>query len=92
MSSTRNVGGALTMDAMARLHFNVLNRDEQAQAIRQLAESGMSDDTIARGTGLTVEEIRRRVASGGQWVGRRWYPDWRIRELAEKHRETEVDE
>jgi hypothetical protein len=86
-STRKSIGGSLGTEALARLHFNVLNRDEQAQAIRQLAESGMSDDTIARATaGHSIEEIRRVVASGGRWLGRKWYPDWRLAEIREKYR------
>ncbi len=47
------------------LHFLLLDREQQAQAIRRLATSGMSDHTIAAVTRLSVEMIRRIVAESG---------------------------
>ena len=57
-----NIGGNLDMAAMGRMHFNVLTRDQQAQAIRRLSASGHSEHTIARATGLSVEMINRILA------------------------------
>ena len=39
-------------------NFAMLTRAEQAQAIRRLARSGMSDHGIASATALSVEMIR----------------------------------
>jgi hypothetical protein len=39
-------------------YFVMLSRDEQEQAIRRLANSGMSVDTIASATQLSREMIR----------------------------------
>lgn len=57
-----NIGGSLDLAAMGRLHFTILTRDQQAQAIRRLAASGQSEHTIARATGLSVEMINRILA------------------------------
>jgi len=43
-------------------HFQLLDREQQAQAIRRLAASGMSENTIAAATRLSVEQIRRILA------------------------------
>jgi hypothetical protein len=40
-------------------HFHALERAQQANAIRRLATSGMSDHTIAAATRLSVEMVRR---------------------------------
>jgi hypothetical protein len=40
-------------------HFLLLDHDQQAQAVRRLAASGLRDYTIATATGLTVEQVRR---------------------------------
>lgn len=40
-------------------HFHCLTREQQAEAIRRLMESGYTEHTIARATGLAVEQIRR---------------------------------
>jgi hypothetical protein len=55
---TRIIGGTLNAAALARLHFNVLDQDAKASAIRRLAASGQTDTTIAAATGLSVEMIR----------------------------------
>jgi DNA-directed RNA polymerase specialized sigma24 family protein len=39
-------------------HFQLLSLEEQRAAIQRLANSGMSDATIAAATGLSVEQIR----------------------------------
>lgn len=44
------------------LHFLLLSPTEQANAIRRLAATGMSDFTIATATRLSVEAIRRIIA------------------------------
>jgi hypothetical protein len=44
------------------LGFALLTREEQAQAIRRLHNSGYSDHTIAAATGLSVEMVRRVLA------------------------------
>jgi hypothetical protein len=62
MSRADRVGGVLSTEALARLHFHSLDRDQQAQAIRRLAASGQGDHTIAHATGLSVEQIRRVLA------------------------------
>ena len=71
----RAIGGALDMQALARLHFTTLAPDEQRAATRRLAVSGHGLLTIAATTGLgssrsrpssrrrrtrDVKEIRRR--------------------------------
>jgi hypothetical protein len=84
---TRGVGGVLDQEALARMHFNALNHEDQLEAIVRLAEAGQTDQAIARATALSVEQIRTLVAdsSSGKWVTGRWFPDWRLRELAENH-------
>ena len=42
-----------------RRNFQLLNRAEQAEAIRRMAAGGVSDQTIAAATGLSVEVVRR---------------------------------
>ena len=54
-----SIPGALDMTALSRLHFHVLDREQQAQAIRRLVSSGQGEHTIAHATGLSVEQIRR---------------------------------
>jgi hypothetical protein len=39
-------------------NFAALTRDEQADAIRQLAASGLGDYALAHATGLAVEQVR----------------------------------
>lgn len=41
------------------MHFHVLDRSQQAQAIARLAATGMSDYGISHATGLAVEQVRR---------------------------------
>lgn len=48
------------------IHFLLLDREQQVQAIRRLASSGMSDHTIAAVTRLAVEQIRRTLSESGQ--------------------------
>jgi hypothetical protein len=45
-----------------RRYFEMLDRQEQAAAIRRLAASRMSDYGIAAATGLAVEQVRRVLA------------------------------
>jgi hypothetical protein len=48
----------------APLHyFLLLDREEKAIAIRRLARSGMSDQTIAAVTGQSVEDVRRTLGT-----------------------------
>jgi 2-iminoacetate synthase ThiH len=47
------------MSAGREMHyFAMLSREEQREAIRRLANSGMSDYTIAAATKLSVEMVR----------------------------------
>jgi hypothetical protein len=65
------IGGALGLaevaalsgqpDADRMLHFRTMDQDQQAQAIRRLANAGQSDHTIAAATGLSVEMVRRII-------------------------------
>ena len=57
--TARNIGGVLDVKALARMHFHVLDRVQQAQAIRRLAATGQGEHTIAHTTGLSVEMIYR---------------------------------
>ncbi len=41
-----------------RAHFHSLTRDEQAAAIRRLADEGLGEYTIAHACGLAVEQVR----------------------------------
>lgn len=58
----RSIGGALDAAALSRLHFNVLDHEQQRQAIARLAATGMSDYGISHATGLAVEQVRRVLA------------------------------
>lgn len=72
---TRSIPGTLSMTALAALtgthandaarmrHFQALDRDQQAQAIRRLAATGQGERTIAQATGLTIEMVRRILAA-----------------------------
>ena len=63
------IGSTLTLDALASLaatdrgdemrrrQFFLLTRERQVEAIRKLAESGMSDAAIGRACGLRAEQI-----------------------------------
>jgi hypothetical protein len=86
---SRSIGGALDQAALSRLHFHALDREQQAAAIRRLADAGHGDHTIAQATGLSAEQIRRVVAdsASGKWIGNRWYPQWRLDEIREKYRD-----
>ena len=55
---TRTIAGALDPQAMARLHFSILDRDQQAAAIQRLALT-QGENTISHVTGWSVEAIRR---------------------------------
>jgi hypothetical protein len=52
-------------------HFQLLDRDQQEQAVRRLAASGMGDYTIAAATRLSVEVIRRILGKGREALERR---------------------
>ena len=41
------------------LHFALLSEEEQRQAIRRLANSGMADTSIAAATMFSVEMVRQ---------------------------------
>lgn len=66
------IGGCLDMAALSRLagdpdtdrmrHFATLDREQQAQAIRRLANLGWSESSIAAASRLSVEQIRRVLA------------------------------
>lgn len=43
-------------------HFLLLDREQQAQAIRRMANTGWSDSSIAAATRLSVEQVRRILA------------------------------
>lgn len=53
-----NIGGTLNTNALARLHFTTLSRDQQEQAIRRMSAQGQTAGVIAAATGLAVEQIR----------------------------------
>lgn len=55
--STRN--GPSVTRPRELLHFLLLDRDQQAQAIRRLSAQGMSDHTIATATRLSIDMVRR---------------------------------
>ncbi len=61
--SSRSIGGAPDLTALARMHFHSLDREQQAAAIRRLAAADQGDHTIAHATGLSVEMVRRVLAS-----------------------------
>jgi len=48
-------------EAAAMRHFHSLSREQQADAIRRLAATGMSEVGIARATRLSIERVRRVV-------------------------------
>jgi hypothetical protein len=54
-----NIPGVMDTAALAKLRFWNLTVDEQANAIRSMADSGQGDHTIASATGLIVEYIRK---------------------------------
>lgn len=58
----KTIGGTLNTAALARLHFNVLDEQAKAAAIRRLHAAGQTDTTIAAATGLAVEAIRAILA------------------------------
>lgn len=43
-------------------HFLLLDRQQQAQAVRRMANTGWSESSIAAATRLSVEQIRRVLA------------------------------
>lgn len=53
---------SMSYDLQAHHHFHAMPHDQQVQAIRRLAAAGQGDQTIARATGLSVEQIRRLMA------------------------------
>lgn len=70
----RSIGGKLDLTVLSALagtvapdtnrmaHFHALAREQQAEAIRRLAATGMSEHSMAHATGLAVEQIRRVLA------------------------------
>lgn len=58
------IPGVLDMAALARLHFHTLGPDQQADGIRRMAACGHGDHTVARATGLSVEQVRRILGQG----------------------------
>ena len=62
----RTIGGPLDYarlvgnpDADRMRHFHALDREQQAQAIRRLGATGLSEHGIAQATGLSVEMVRQ---------------------------------
>jgi hypothetical protein len=43
-------------------HFLLLDREQQAQAIRRMANTGWSESSIAAASRLSVEQVRRILA------------------------------
>lgn len=54
-----SISGKLGLEQLRLLHFSTLSHEQQAQAIRRQAASGLTYDLIARATGLHAEQIRR---------------------------------
>lgn len=52
-------------DADRMRHFHALTREQQAEAIRQLAAAGQSETAIASATGLSVEFVRHVIGERG---------------------------
>lgn len=46
----------------ALLHFRLLPRDQQAQAIRRLLSADWPVDDVARNTGMSVDDLVRLLA------------------------------
>ncbi|MGH8258287.1 MAG: hypothetical protein ACREUG_01200 [Steroidobacteraceae bacterium] len=44
------------------VHFLLLDREEQAAAIRRMASTGWSEGSIASATRLSIEQVRRILA------------------------------
>jgi hypothetical protein len=59
---TRTIPG--TLDPRM-LHFQTLDRQQQAEAIRRLVATGMSELAVAQASGLAVEQVRRILAERG---------------------------
>lgn len=55
------MSGDLAGDANRMRHWHSLTREQQVQAIRDLARLGMSERTISAATDLTVEQVRRAL-------------------------------
>lgn len=49
----------MNTDKAARRYFVALSRDEKIQAICQMADTAYSDYSIASGTRLSVEMVRK---------------------------------
>lgn len=73
----RSIGGPLDYarlvgnpDTDRMRHFHALDRVQQAQAIRRLAVTGMSEHGIAHATGLSVEmvqQVLQEPTKGEKW-------------------------
>jgi hypothetical protein len=63
---TRSIGGQLDLQALARLHFNVLPAQKRAAAIRRMSAAGHSPHGIASATGLSVEQIEAILGTSDQ--------------------------
>jgi hypothetical protein len=54
------IGGTLDYAALTgQTRHRPQTRDEMRAAVHELASRGMTDHTIARATGLAVEQVRR---------------------------------
>jgi hypothetical protein len=57
-------------DRQSRMnHFVMLSHEDQVEAIKRLARSGMSDHGIAAAAGLAVEQVRSIIGRTGQCDG-----------------------
>jgi DNA-binding NarL/FixJ family response regulator len=71
MTLNRNVGGTLIPDALQALsgnpernrmrHFERLTQHEREQAIKRMADMGMSDHGIAAAARISVEQVRQII-------------------------------
>lgn len=59
MTALAALAGTDTSDAARMRHFHTLDRSRQAEAIRRLAATGMSDHGISHATQLSLEQVRR---------------------------------
>jgi hypothetical protein len=56
-------------DADRLRHFHALDRQQQIDAIRRLAASGMSDRAIAAATQLSIKQICRLLSRQAEQAG-----------------------
>ena len=59
---------------MRRAHFHALDREQQVQAIRRLAATGLSPDGISHATGLATEMVLHLLEGQGKPVGDSSHP------------------